>query len=140
MGIMDHNKTWEFRVHAPPADCLSAFRRAFTGGGGLLAKAKWDISTTASGAKAMYRGRAGMVKAFTIFSDRAASEEDAAIGSMVTFEMAPQADGTVECKMWLSSAGSKMGFTADARFFKPYMRSVETELRSADPSVVVTRG
>jgi hypothetical protein len=140
MGILDHRKTWRFRVNGSAQDCVAAFTRAFTTGGGLLLRAKWDIRQSGSGAMAIYRGRAGVIKVATIMSSRATAEEDSAIGSTVTFEIEQVSDGTVTCAMWLSSGSSSLGFTSDGRFFRPYMRAVENQLRQVDPSVAVAKG
>lgn len=78
---------------------------------------------------AIYRGRAGLIKGVTMLSSTATSEEQAAIGSEVTFEVERAADGAATCAMWLSSGSSTLGFTNDGRFFRPYMRAVEGQLR-----------
>jgi hypothetical protein len=140
MGLLDHRKTWQFRVHASSQDCISAFADAFAPGGGrLLVKAKWEVSQSGDRAVATYGGRAGLIKGVTMLSSRATSEEDAAVGSEVTFEVENVTDGTATCAMWLSSRSSTIGFTADGRFFKPYMRAVEDHLRKRDPRLEVSK-
>jgi hypothetical protein len=139
MSILDHRKTWHFQLKGSPQDCVAAFTAAFTapGGGGIIAKAKWDVSRSGDGAVAIYRGRAGLVKGLTILSSMATAEEQGAIGSQVTFEIEGVADGQVKCAMWLSHGASRLGFTNDGRFFRPYMRSVEGQLRRVDPTLAV---
>ncbi|MBV9450185.1 MAG: hypothetical protein JO345_30280 [Streptosporangiaceae bacterium] len=143
MGILDHRKTWRFQVSGSPQDCRTAFTKAFSrsgGGGNLLIRAKWDVSQSDDGAAAIYRGRAGMGKGAAIMSKRSGSEEDAAINSKVSFKIERVADGVVTCAMWLSAAGNLLGvFTADARFFRPYMAAVERQLRQIDPQLSVTK-
>jgi hypothetical protein len=139
MGILDHRKTWRFRVNGSEQDCMAAFRQAFSTGGGLIARAKWDVRRSGNGAVAVYRGRAGLVKVATIMSSTASAEEDSAVGSEVKFEIEDVSAGTVTCAMWLSSGGSSLGFTSDARFFRPYMRAVEDQLRRVDSSVSVSK-
>jgi hypothetical protein len=138
MGIFDHRKTWRFRVNGPPQDCVAAFTDAFSGGAHIM-KAKWDISRSGNGAVATYRGRAGVMKALTVLSSRASDEEAGAIGSQVTFEVEDIADGAATCAMWLSSGSKSIGFTADGRFFRPYMRAVEDHLRQIDPALQVAK-
>src|SRR5579863_9878893 len=118
MGIRDHRKTWRFRVNGSPQECVAAFRKAFTerGSGGVLVKAKWDVRQSGDRAVAIYRGRAGLVKGVTMLSSRATSEEQAAIGSEVTFEIESTDPSTVTCAMWLSSGSRTFGFTNDGRF------------------------
>lgn len=141
MGITDHRKTWRFQVHGSSQECMAAFGRAFSepGSGGLLAKAKWEVRRSGDRAVAIYRGRAGLVKGVTLLSQRASSEEAAAIGSEVTFTIEDAPAGQVTCAMWLSKGGTVLGFTADGRFFRPYMRSVEEQLRKVDPGLTVVK-
>jgi hypothetical protein len=139
MGIMDHRKTWRFQVHGSPQDCVAAFSRAFSQGGGVLARAKWELRPSGSGAVAVYQGRAGVIKFATMMSSTASAEEDGAIGSEVTFEIENTADGTATCAMWMSTGASTLGFTNDGRFFRPYMRAVEGQLRQVDPALRVAK-
>jgi hypothetical protein len=141
MGIMDHRKTWRFRLNGSPQQCAEAFRKAFTerGSGGVLVKAKWDVQQSGNQTVAIYRGRAGLIKGMTILSSTATSEEQNAIGSQVSFEVERAADGVSTCAMWLSSGSSTFGFTNDGRFFRPYMRAVEGQLRHVDPSLSVSK-
>jgi hypothetical protein len=138
VGLFDHRRTWHFKLTAPPERCLTAFTSAFDGsrrGGPVVARAKWSVSTTGRGAVATYKGRAGLVKGVTMLSSRASNEEDAAIGSQVSFEVEPQGDGLTVCTMWLSSSSNVIGFTADGRFFRPYMRMVQDRLGELDPAM-----
>jgi hypothetical protein len=139
MSILDHRKTWHFQVKGSPQDCIAAFRAAFTarGSGGIIAKAKWDVRQSGNGAVAIYGGRAGLIKGLTILSSMATAEEEGAIGSQVTFEIEGVADGQVKCAMWLSHVATRLGFTNDGRFFRPYMRAVEGQLRRVDPALRV---
>lgn len=139
MSILDHRKTWRFQVKGSPQDCIAAFRAAFTepGSGGIIAKAKWDVRQSGNGAAAIYGGRAGLIKGLTILSSTATAEEQGAIGSQVTFEIEEVANGQVTCAMWLSQNATRLGFTNDGRFFRPYMRAVEGRLRRVDPSLRV---
>jgi hypothetical protein len=141
MGIRDHRRTWRFQINGSPQECVTAFSRAFTerGSGGVFAKAKWDIRQSDGRAVAIYRGRAGLIKGVTMLSSTATSEEQAAIGSEVTFEVERVANGAATCAMWLSSGSSTFGFTNDGRFFRPYMRAVEGRLRQVDPDLSVTK-
>jgi len=139
MGILDHRKTWRFVVKGGPQECVAAFADAFTQGGHIM-KAKWDLRRSDSGTVAVYGGRAGLIKGITMLSSRATAEQDNAIGSEVTFEIEQVSGGSVTCAMWLSSRGTAMGFTADGRFFRPYMRAVEDHLRRIDPQITVSKG
>jgi hypothetical protein len=138
MGLLDHRKTWRFRITASEEDCISAFTAAFSGGAHLM-KAKWSLEAYDNGATATYQGRAGLMKGLTLLSSRASDEEARAIGSEVTFEVEDISGGRATCAMWLSSKTSTVGFTADGRFFRPYMQAVETHLRSIDPAVQVQK-
>lgn len=141
MRLMDHRKTWRFRLHGSSDQCVTAFARAFSKeGGGVLARAKWDVRPSGKGAVAVYRGRSGVIGVATMLSSTASAEQENAIGSEVTFEVEEiTADGTATCAMWLSSGSSTMGFTSDGRFFRPYMRAVEDQLRRIDPAVQVAK-
>jgi hypothetical protein len=138
MGILDHNRSWRFTLTASPDDCLTAFGRAFTSGGHLL-KAKWKINRSSRGAVATYEGRAGLAKFATAMSARGTNEEEGAVGSQVTFRVEQDAGTRTQCTMWLSSSGKQLGFTADARFIRPYMRAVETTLGALDGEMVVEK-
>jgi hypothetical protein len=119
---------------------VAAFARAFSkAGGGHLVKAKWDVRPSGNGAVAAYRGRAGLIKGITIMSSTATAEEQAAMDSEVTFKVEEVTDGTATCAMWLSSKSTSLGFTSDGRFFRPYMRSVEDQLRQIDPRIAVSK-
>jgi hypothetical protein len=138
-ALMDHRRTWHYRVGAPPEGCVAAFHEAFSGGGGLLARAKWDIKAAPKGAVTVYRGRKGIVGFTTLMSKTATAEQEGALGSEVRFEIVAEEEGFTICALWLSLRGSKLVFTNDARFFRPYMRSVETALRRVDPTVQVVK-
>jgi hypothetical protein len=139
MRLTDHRKTWRFTLNASPQQCVSAFAAAFDGslGGPLLVRAKWSIEPGANGAIAVYQGRAGLIKGVTMLSSRASQEEDAAVGSQVSFEAELSSDGRTVCSMWLSSRATMLGFTADGRFFRPYMRKVQDSLAGLDPNLIV---
>jgi hypothetical protein len=139
VGILDHRRTWHYRVHSTPQECVSAFARAFASGGGLMIRAKWEVRQSFRGAVAVYAGRAGLIKGVTMLSARATSEQDAAVGSEVSFEVEEVTGETVQCAMRLSSRSSSRGFTADGRFFRPYMRAVESQLRLIDPRIEVSK-
>lgn len=139
MGILDHQRTWRYRVQAPPEQCVQQFARAFRRGGGLVARAHWEVRPLRSGAVAVYQGRKGLAAVASGFSRVQMAEEEGAIGSQVTFEVEAVRDGQTTCAMWLSEMGKRWGFTADARFIRPYMRSVERRLRELDPELQVAK-
>jgi hypothetical protein len=70
-------------------------------------------------------------------SELARSEEAGAVGSEVRFEIEQQSSGQTVRAMWLASGSTRLGFTNNARFFKPYMRAVEDQLRLIDPTLQV---
>jgi hypothetical protein len=139
IGLLDHLKTWRYKVAASPDECVSGFVDAFSGRGGLFLKAKWSVNRTPKGASAVYEGRKGLVIVATALSETAQSEEAGAIGSEVRFEIEEQGDGFTICAMWLESRATRIGFTNDGRFIRPYMRAVETQLRQTDPSLQVVK-
>jgi hypothetical protein len=134
-GLLDHRRTWRYRVAATPEDCVSGFIAAFSGSGGLVIKAKWSVTPAPNGAVAVYEGRKGLAVVGTAFSETAQSEEQSAVGSEVRFEIEGDDNGHTICAMWLASRASRIGFTMDGRFFRPYMRAVEDQLRRVDPSM-----
>jgi hypothetical protein len=137
-GVFDHHRTWRYKLSATPDQCIGGFAAAFSGGGGLVLKARWSIERTPNGAVAYYGGRKGIVAAGSILSEKAQREEQIALGSQVRFEIEERGDGYTICAMWLAEHGQQAGFwTSDGRFFKPYMRAVENHLRQMDPSVEV---
>jgi hypothetical protein len=138
-GLLDHQKTWHYRVAASEAQCIQAFADAFSSGGGVILRAKWDVRKAPNGATAAYRGRKGIMGVATSLSDMASAEQAGAVDSEVKFEILGRDGDHTLCVMWLASHGSRLGFTNDARFFKPYMRTVETELRRLDPSTQVVK-
>ena len=144
MGTLDHRRTWEYDVKASPGECVQAFAQAFSGRGGLVSKAKWDISTSGASATATYRGRKGFGAMAGILSQTSAQEGDTAVGSEVEFTAASNGDRT-SCKMWLASSGRSgigglVGGTSDARFIRPYMQAVADEIRKLDPSARISKG
>ncbi len=88
-------------------------------GGGILLRGKWEVRSERSGAVAIYQGRKGIMAAATLLSDTASAEQDGAIGSEVKFEILGRDGDHTVCAMWLASRGSRLGFTADGRFFRP---------------------
>jgi hypothetical protein len=139
MGLLDHRKTWRYKVAASPEQCVSGFAAAFSGKGGLVVKAKWSVARTPEGAVAVYEGRKGFATFATALSQTAQAEEQGAIGSEVKFEIEEQSNGSTICAMWLASRATRLGFTNDGRFFRPYMRAVEAQLRQVDPSLQVMK-
>jgi hypothetical protein len=145
MGMLDHRRTWRYEVKASPSECVEAFARAFSGPGGLVAKAKWDVRRRGNGAVAVYQGRKGIGAIGGILSKTSALEADTAIGSEVTFEIDKGGGEHTGCAMWLSSSGRAgvggiMGSTSDGRFIRPYMQSVQKEMLALDPSARITTG
>src|SRR4051794_40475175 len=121
MGMLDQKRQWRYEVKATPSACADAFARAFTGSGGLISKAKWEVRCRGGGVVAIYQGRKGLGALGGILSQTAAQEQDTAIGSEVTFEVEAAGHGRGICTMWLSSSGPSgvgriMGATSDARF------------------------
>lgn len=139
LGLLDHRKTWRYRLAATPEQCIDGFARAFSGRGGVVVKAKWEVKRRPTEAVATYQGRKGVTAAVSLFSETAQAEEEGALGSEVRFEVEQSADGRIDCAMWLASRGTRAGFTNDGRFFRPYMRAVEAELRRVDPSLQVVK-
>jgi len=141
MGLLDHQKTWGWKLRASPDECISAFADAFMKGGTLLKKAKWSISRSGSSAVATYKGRGGLVGGLTAMSQTASAEQASAEGSTVNFEIDEEASegDKIACSMWLSSAATKLGFTADARFIRPYMQAVTSRLAAIDPNLETYR-
>jgi hypothetical protein len=145
MGLLDHRRTWRYEVRAAPNDCVEAFRSAFAGPGGIVAKARWDVTRTSQGAKAVYQGRKGIGAIGGVFSKTAALEADTALGSEVTFELASGSNGNTVCTMWLSSSGragvaGAFGVTSDARFIRPYMQAVSKRMQALDPAARISTG
>jgi hypothetical protein len=135
LKFMNLRSRWKYKVQAPPDKCLRAFIDGFSGSGGLIVKANWSVSQSSSGAVAVYQGRAGLGAVGGLLNSRSAAEGDSALGSEVHFEIERAEGGRTSCVMRVGSRGSMMGFTADARFFRPYLRAVEDELCRLDPSV-----
>jgi hypothetical protein len=139
VGILDHKKTWRYVASASPDQCIEGFVKAFSEGGGLLLRARWSVQRSATGAIARYEGRKGVAVLITAFSATSQAEEQGAKGSKVTFEIESTEHDRTVCAMWLSENSTRLGFTGDGRFFRPYMRAVETRLREFDPSLQVTK-
>ncbi len=142
MGMLDHRRTWHYQVAASPAQCFSAFTAAFTGKGGFGAKARWSVSTAADSATATYEGRAGIAAIAGVLSQTSAQEADTAIGSQVSFKIEGSDGGRTHCSMWLASSGRSgiagiFGATSDARFIRPYMQAVSSELLKIDPQAQI---
>ncbi len=145
MAVLDHRRTWRYVVQASPSQCIDAFVAAFSGRGGLFVNADWRVSRTRSGATAVYKGRKGLGAIGGALTKTGAHEQDSAIGSTVTFEIREMLGTHTVCSMWLSSSGRAgigglLGVTSDARFIRPYMRSVVHRLRLLDPDVKVAKG
>jgi hypothetical protein len=138
-ALLDHRRTWRYRVAAPADACVGAFIDAFSAGGGLLVRAKWATERTSDGAVAVYGGRKGVIAAATMLSARASAEQDGALGSKVQFAIESTEQHLTFCAMWLAAHGSRVGFTNDGRFFRPYMRSVEDHLRMVDPGLLLIK-
>lgn len=139
MGLLDHRRDWHYEVSASPAECIRAFTAAFSGKGGLIAKARWSVRATASSATATYEGRKGIGAAAGILSKTAAQEGDTAIGSQVSFNVRDSDGDKTRCSMSLASSGRSgvaglLGATSDARFIRPYMQAVGDEMLKLDPS------
>ena len=130
-------------VAASPERCVTAFVDAMTGKRtGLKPKARWKIARSGSTAAAEYEGRAGLASFAASLSEKSQFEAEAAIGSEIHFEATGEGaeGGGTRCAMWLGSR-TNVGFgmvpavfTADAKFFRGYMREVELRLRALDPS------
>lgn len=139
MGLLDHRRDWHYQVSASPADCMRAFTAAFNGKGGLVAKARWSVRTTANSATATYGGRKGIGAVGGFLSKTSAQEADTAIGSQVSFNIDGSDGGKTHCSMLLTSSGRSgvaglLGATSDARFIRPYMQAVADELLTLDPN------
>jgi hypothetical protein len=145
VGVLDHRRTWGYVVQATPNQCLNAFHAAFSGSGGLIAKADWRVSRSRSEAVAVYKGRKGLGSIGGLLSRTSALEHDSAVGSTVTFKIEESHGGQTACTMWLSSSGRAgvaglLGVTSDARFMRPYMRAVADKLREIDPNARIEKG
>lgn len=135
-GVLDHRKTFYYKVAAKPDACIGAFARAFgSGGGGLLLRAGWTLRRSPDGAVANYEGRKGFGAIGAALSQTSASEQAGAVDSKVQFQIDGEDAGHTYCSMWLTEHGSRFGFVTDGRFIRPYMRSVETELAKLDSDI-----
>jgi hypothetical protein len=135
LKFMNLRSSWKYRVEASPEQCVTAFINAFSGRGGFLVKANWSVSRSGSGAVAVYNGRAGIGAIAGGGNGRSAAEMESAIGSEVRLEAEGSQDGRTTCSMRVGVRGTTMGFTSDARFFRPYLRAVDAEFQRLDPSV-----
>ena len=155
MGVLDHRKTWHFSVRADDEQCLQAFHQAMSKPGFKLLAAKWTVEASLipvdlsqkkeprPGCIATYQGRGGLIGIMTdLIGGQARNEEQNAIGSQITFTVSPGlSDGSIECSIWLSEyKTSRLGFIADARFFRSSMNDVEKQLRLLDPMLTVDKG
>lgn len=138
-SVVDHRRTFHYRVAAPPARCVEAFENAFHSGGGVVARAKWEVQKEAESAVAVYGGRKGLVALTTAFSQTASAEQEGALGSTVRFQATARDETYTYCSMWLDEVATTLGFTNDGRFFRPYMRAVQAELVKLDPSVLMVK-
>lgn len=138
MGRLDHRRTWHYEVAASPAECIRAFAAAFDGKRGLGAKARWSVRAGGGSATATYEGRAGIAAIAGVLSQTSAQEADTAIGSEVSFKVDGSDGRKTHCSMWLAASGRSgiaglLGATSDARFIRPYMQAVGSELMKLDP-------
>jgi hypothetical protein len=138
MGLLDHKRTWRFRVNAPPEVCIAGFRTAFERGN-VLTKGNWDIDATNRGATATYQGLGGVGQFVRAFSRTAQAIEQGALGSKVSFEIESTDNGCTQCAMWLSEHGTRFGFTNDAGVFRRHMQAVQRHLRKLDPGVEIAK-
>ncbi len=147
MALLDHSRTWHFKLDADPKDCLRAFSDALRGKSLFSArKANWDISTDINEhglpmAVGSYLGRGGMMKGVTLMSGRASEVEELASGSKLTFsvESHDPDTGMTRCAMWMILTGKQFGLTADAGFYRSYMNDVAKKLAELDPSLQVAK-
>jgi hypothetical protein len=138
MQMMDHSKTWQYRVNASPRECLAKFAEAFNTGGRPLRKIAWSLRGTNNGAVAVYKERKGLAKAFAILFSRARRAEQRATGSQVRFDIEAVGGDYTVCMMRLCRRGPRFGVTADAGLIRPYMQAVERAMRQLDPLVQIT--
>lgn len=127
MGLMDHTRTWHFETSMSPAECVRTFAATLSGRGGA-----WRVATGGEGpmrrAVATYGGRA-----WTPGSGRAVPEQNAALGSQLTFTATAGHDGTTSCTMAMTRVTKiYLVFTADARVFRNAMNRVARRLRDND--------
>lgn len=139
MGLMDHKRTWRYRVRATPEQCIQQFSNAFKTGG-LTRMGSWDVKRSGSGAVALYEGAGGAwAIGRALAGERAANIEAGAVGSEVRFEIENVTDGYTECSMWLANHGTQFGFTNDAGIFRRHMQGVQRHLRKLDPALHVSK-
>lgn len=142
MGIMDHTRTWHLKTSATPGDCVRTVVDCLHGRSGTVVGSEWSVAVSGDDshrtAVATYRGRAGLIGALSMLSQRSRSEEEAAVGSQLTFTATAGGTGST-CTMAMTRVGKVMVFTADARFFRSAMNRVARRLRDGDAGLVVTK-
>ena len=151
MGILDHHKTWQFELSAPPRSCTDAFVQAMTQSKGALSlrKANWKVrSASAPDGEALfiatYAGRGGIGAAASAMSKQADLTERAAKGSELSFRVHGRDEstrvGTTVCSLWLSSYGTRLVFfTADAPIYRSYMAEVARALSELDRNLQLAK-
>ncbi|MEU2613021.1 hypothetical protein ABZ570_15790 [Micromonospora sp. NPDC007271] len=147
MGILDHRRTWHFTLAAPPDECINAFLGGLAGKKGFqLLRSQWEPHRgTAHGlptASGTYRGRSGAIGAVTSMSRRATEEQEAAIGSVLSFQVTghDSNSGRTRCSMAMTRTGRVfLFFTPDARFFRAAMNRVAHQLRAVDANLTMTK-
>lgn len=83
-----------------------------------------------------------MIGAATMMSRRSAEEQDAALGSVLTFQVTEHDSnsGITRCAMGMTRTGRiYLFFIPDARFFRAAMNRVARQLRAVDPNLTVTK-
>lgn len=138
MGLLDHQRTWRYRISAPPAACLDAFAKAFEGGG-ILVRGKWKVSRRPNEAVAVYQGRSGVVGAASFLSQTGQATESRAKGSEVTFQIEASDGKQTTCAMWLSSRSTQIGFTDDAAVLRKHMQAVAKHMKQLDARVQIAK-
>jgi hypothetical protein len=98
----DHKRTWQFRVAASPAACIEAFERGFAKQVVLL-RGRWSVTHCDGEARAIYRGRGGVMRVATGLSQMSSAEQEGAVGSEVRFVIDESDDQHTICSMWLAN-------------------------------------
>jgi hypothetical protein len=143
MGLLDHRRQWHYLVKATPGDCVGAFLAAFNGRGGLVTKAHWKVRINGNSATAIDKGRKGLGAVMGSMSRTSSQETDTAIGSTVEFQATADQSRRTSCSMALTSAARSgvagiLGATSDARFIRPYMQAVASEMRKLDQDAQIS--
>lgn len=110
MGLLDHRRQWRIAISATDKQCFQAFSQAMSKKGIKLYAARWRVEqdTVSIDSEEMswhalvatYEGRAGVVSVISSGDKRAEHEEQAAIGSQITFAVNPKSSGNrTECAM-----------------------------------------